>query len=293
MTVRSRRRDRPASVRSEVRADARKLKAGADDVRRGARRAGRKTEKALDNHWVERGARLGYVVRAGLYMVIGILALLVALGLRSEGTDQRGSLFLLRGSPLLYPVLITVIVGLGGYSLWGFVRAVFDPLHRGSDANGIVARLGFAWSGLSYTGLLLFTIQFLLGATRQDGHDSIQVAVRTALDRPFGAVATGLAGVIAVAAGLGQFVDAYRAGFKKDLKRGTMSRRERLIADGLGRFGMFSRGVIFSMLGWFVLQAALHHDARRAESMGATFRILAAEPFGHAILAAVAVGFVA
>ncbi|MHB8510499.1 MAG: DUF1206 domain-containing protein, partial [Candidatus Dormibacteria bacterium] len=42
-----------------------------------------------------------------------------------------------------------------------------------------------------------------------------------------------------------------------------------------------------------VLQAALHHDARRAESMGATFRILAAEPFGHAILAAVAVGFVA
>jgi len=57
-----------------------------------------------------------------------------------------------------------------------------------------------------------------------------------------------VAGAIAVAGGLAQFVDAYRAGFRRDLARHEMSEAERTAADLLGRFGMLSRGVTFSVV---------------------------------------------
>ena len=56
---------------------------------------------------------------------------------------------------------------------------------------------------------------------------------------------------------------------------------------------MFSRGVIFTMLGGFVLQAGLHHDQSRAHGMGAAFAVLAGTPLGHPLFAIVALGFVA
>ena len=111
--------------------------------------------------------------------------------------------------------------------------------------------------------------------------------------QPFGIFITGVVGVIAVLVGLGRFLDAYKAGFRKDLKRGEMSRDEQRIANALGRFGMFSRGVIFSMLGSFIIQAALHHDAGRAEGMGVAMQTLAQQPGGHLALFVVASGFIA
>ena len=186
-----------------------------------------------------------------------------------------------------------MITGLVGYSAWGFIRAVFDPLRRGSDPTGVAARLGFAWSGLSYAGLLMFTVQLMLGKTRGNDSDSISNAVATVLQRPLGSWLALVAGLVAVGAGLAQFGDAYRASFKKDLHRHAMSRAERVTADTLGRFGMISRGVIFTMLGWFIVEAALHRDAARAQGMGAAFQVLATQPAGHLLLAIVALGFIA
>jgi hypothetical protein len=255
--------------------------------------AGSQIKRAAANPWLERAARLGYVVRGVLYGVMGFLALSLALGQVGTTPDMKGSLFLLNGNPLAAAFLVVVIVGLTAYSIWGFTRAIYDPLGRGHKPVGIAARLGFAWSGLSYAALVLFAAGFLVGATHAADTDSMQKLVRTILARPSGAIAITIAGVIGVATGLGQFVDAYRAGFKQDLQRDRMSRAERLTVDSLGRFGMFSRGVVFTLLGWFVLQAGLQHDASKAQGITVAFQEILRQPFGHMILAVVALGFVA
>jgi hypothetical protein len=260
---------------------------------RQARRVSRSGRKAAANPWVERLARLGYGVRGVLYGVMGVLALELAFGVGTTPGDQRKSLFLLAGNPLGGVLLVVVVVALGAYSLWGFVRAIYDPLGRGKDAPGVISRLGFAWSGLNYAALMIFALEFLIGATKGDGSDSLQKAVAEIMSAPAGQYITIVAGGIAMIAGLGQFADAYQAGFRKDLKRNQMNRAERVAADSLGRFGMFSRGVIFTMLGYFVLQAGLHHDPSRAGSMGDAFLAIAQAPLGHLILAVVALGFVA
>ncbi len=102
-----------------------------------------------------------------------------------------------------------------------------------------------------------------------------------------------IAGVIGIFGGLGQFLDAYKAGFRKDLKRNQMTRAQRVTVDSLGRFGMVARGVIFGIVGIFVLVAGLHRDAGDAHSFGPAFAAVAREPLGHVLLALVALGFVA
>lgn len=262
-------------------------------ARRQARRVSRGGLKVAANPWVERLARLGYVVRGVLYGVMGLLALGLAFGVGTSPGDQRKSLYVLTGNPLGGIFLVVVVVALGAYSLWGFVRGIYDPLGRGDDPSGIVSRLGFAWSGLNYAALTIFAVEFMIGATRGDGSDSLQKVVTELMSAPAGQYITIVAGAVAVVAGLGQFADAYQAGFRRDLKRNQMNRAERVTADALGRVGMVARGVVFTMLGYFVLQAGLQHDPSRAGSMGDAFRAIARAPLGHLILALVALGFVA
>jgi hypothetical protein len=260
---------------------------------RRARKANRQAKKATANPLVELVARWGYVVRGLLYGAMGLVALLLAVGRVSHGTDQKGALHYFISNPFGTAVLGTFAVGLAGYSLWGVVRAVYDPLNRGHAPTGLVARLGFAWSGIAYASLLLAVVQVLLGARGTLAKDSVETFVSSALAAPAGQLATGVAGVIAIGAGLAQFVDAWRAGWAKDLKKGEMTQEEWLTAVWFGRFGLVSRGVVFAMTGWFILDAALHQDATRAHGFGAAFDRLLQEPFGHAIVAVVGLGFIA
>jgi hypothetical protein len=259
-----------------------------------ARKANRAVKKGAENEWLERAARLGYVVRGLLYGAMGVFGIGFALGVWHQTTDQRGALYLLRTRPVVQLVVLgAVIVGLAGYSLWGFIRAIYDPLHRGDEPQGIVARLGFAWSGLSYAGLLVFTVQFLFGLTKGNGSDSTQKAVQFIMAHPFGVFLTGVVGVIAIFVGLGQFFDAAKGKWMKDLQLRKMNKEEEAIAAGLGRLGFVARGVIFGMLGWFILLAAIDHDAGKAQGMGQAFQYLAQQPHGHLLLFVVSAGFVA
>jgi hypothetical protein len=48
-----------------------------------------------------------------------------------------------------------VLIGLVSYALWGLVRALLDPLHKGKDLKGIAERVGFLFSTAAYA-LLVF-----------------------------------------------------------------------------------------------------------------------------------------
>lgn len=262
-------------------------------VKSGARAGKRGAKRTAGNPVVVFGFRAGYVMRGLLYAAMGLGALSLAAGRSSHGSDQKGALALVTGRREAVAILVLVAVALAAYSAWGFVRAILDPLRRGDDAGGIVERLGFAWSGLSYAALLIVVIQILIGG-RPDLHsDSVQSLVAVALRTPLGRAGTATAGLIGIAAGVGQFVEAYRAGFKRDLKRGEMEAEVFETAVFLGRFGMASRGVIFLTTGWCVLAAAYTDNGHLARGFGAAFDQLLSGPWGHVLVAVLGIGFIA
>src|SRR5438445_82075 len=102
-----------------------------------------------------------------------------------------------------------------------------------------------------------------------------------------------MGGLVAIGIAIGQFVEAYRAVFERDLKGWEMSQSARSIVVALGRFGMFARGVTFLVVGWFIVQAGLHHDPAQVQGFGGAFLFILSKPFGHLLLRIVALGCVA
>lgn len=255
---------------------------GTDSARRAARNPG-----------LELLERAGYVVRGALYGAMGFLALRVAFSQPGGGaTDLTGSLVFLISNQFGKLILIVAVVGLGAYSVWGMVRAIFDPLHRGSDASGYLERLGFVSSAISYAAIVIFGLKILAGSGA-GSTNSTQQSIASVLNHPAGGFLTVLIGLVAIGVAAGQFIEAYRAGFKSDLKGAEMTETERSVTIALGRFGMFARGVIFLIVGWFVFQAGIHNDPTQVQGFGGAFLFLLGKPYGHLLLGIVALGFVA
>jgi hypothetical protein len=250
-------------------------------------------KRAAANPGLELLERIGYLVRGALYLAMGILALRVALS-KPDGkaVDLPGSLVVLISNQFGKLVLLVIIVGLAAYSLWGFVRAVFDPLRRGSDPTGYIERFGFVSSALSYGAIVAFGIK-ILGGSGGASTDSTRQTISSILEHPQGGWLTLLIGLIVLGVSAGQFVEAYRAEFKNDLKGAEMSEATRNTVTALGRSGMFARGVIFLVVGWFIVQAGLHQDPNEVQGFDGAFMFLLAQPFGHIVLGVVALGIVA
>ncbi|HEX4716485.1 MAG TPA: DUF1206 domain-containing protein, partial [Ktedonobacteraceae bacterium] len=102
-------------------------------------------------------ARMGYAIKGVVYVVIGVLALLLATGLGGSATDQTGALKAIYGSPLGEGfgrfLMVVITIGLFAFALWSLVQAIFDTEGKGRQAKGIIARIGYAAVGVTY-GLL-------------------------------------------------------------------------------------------------------------------------------------------
>ncbi|MDQ2809192.1 MAG: DUF1206 domain-containing protein [Chloroflexota bacterium] len=242
--------------------------------------------------WLEGLARFGYAVRGVLYGTVGLLALLVALGRGGAATDKSGAITVIGNQPFGKFLLLLVVVGLIGYAIWGFVRALLDPMGKGTDAKGLAQRAGYFVSGLSYGALVLPTVQLLLG---NGGNNSGGGSDWTAklLAAPFGPWLVGLIGLIGIGGGLGQMYLAWSNGFQKDFKQWEMAGDTLRWASWVARVGLVARGVIFMMLGFFLIQAARNVDPKQVVGIDGALAKLAHEPAGPWLLGLVALGLVA
>jgi hypothetical protein len=250
-------------------------------------------KRAAANPGLEFLERLGYIVRGVLYIVMGVLALRIALAKPDgQAVSLTGSVVFLIGNQLGKLLLLVIVVGLAAYSVWGLVRAIFDPLHRGSDPSGYIARLGFLSSAVTYAAISLCGVKILMGSGG-GSTDSTRQWISSVLAHPEGGWMTILIGLIVLGIGVGQFVEAYKAAFTRDLKGAEMSETARSVVTLLGRFGMFARGVIFAIVGWFIIQAGLRHDPGKVQGFDGALLYLASQPFGHLVLGIVAFGVMA
>jgi len=254
-------------------------------------RARRAASMVVGNPWIERLARFGTIVRGIVYFVPGVLALRLALGTHGSATTQTGAIEMIGHQPFGRALLGAVAVGLAGYSLWGVIRVLLDPLHKGHSPRGLAKRFGFATSALAYASLFVATLRYLLGAM---GHMAKPYDWTAGLlARPFGAWLVGIVGVCWIAgAGIGEIAKGWRGSFAEDLDLELRSRTERRWAMRLGRVGIVARGVVFAVIGILMVGIATHSNPDHAYGMDRALLTLARQPFGRFLLAAAGLGLV-
>ena len=102
----------------------------------------------------------------------------------------------------------------------------------------------------------------------------------------------GIAGAVVIGVGVWQFVKAWKVKFEEHLRTHRMTASAQCWARRIGRFGLSARGVTFLIIGWFLVRAALHVNAREVRDVGGALRALQQQEYGAWLLGIVALGLV-
>lgn len=250
--------------------------------------------QAASHPWVEKLARFGFAAKGFVYFVVGLLAAQAALGMGGKTTSTSGALTTIVSQPFGKVLLALLSIGLFGYALWRTVETLFDPEHTGErvKAKHIVQRLGYGFSAIAYTGLGFTAVKLIMGAA-SDNRDSTPDWTARLMEQPFGRWLVGLIGLIVLAVGLSHLYQAYKAKFQRYFNLHQMSEAERQWTKRFGQFGIGARGVVFGIVGIFLMLAALHANANEARGVGGALATLTNQPFGPWLLGIVALGLIA
>ncbi|HWS99010.1 MAG TPA: DUF1206 domain-containing protein [Pyrinomonadaceae bacterium] len=268
-----------------------------EEVNSPAKKVSDRAEEVIDDvaasPWMEMLARYGYATKGIVYIVVGGVATLAALGLRGETTDVRGALQEIEDKPFGKVALATVAFGLVGYVLWRWVQALADTDRKGTKLKGVLVRVGYFFSGAVYAGLAATAAKVLIDVDEPDSSSDIQEDwIASVMGIPLGRTLIILAGAFTVGFGLYQIYKGFKAKFRKRLKLAEMSENKITVATWSGRIGYASRGVVFCIIGFFAVQAALHFNPDEAKGLDEALATLAQNYYGAWALLAVAVGLI-
>ncbi len=241
----------------------------------------------------EQAGRVGLASRGFMYLVAAGLALRLSFGDR-ERVDRDGALDALARQRLGSVLLVLMALGFAGYAAWRFTRA-FTGAKEGRNGSSSqpdwLRRAADVGRGLIYVGAGYQAVRVLFGGRDEGGGGETETDLTVKLlSSPWGRVLVAL-----IAAGIlvGGAVLAWRGlreKFAECLDMRKVPKRWRDIVPVIGQIGFVARGLIFALVGFFFLRAAIFFDAQEAVGVSGALGRLAKQPWGPVLLTAVAAG---
>jgi len=244
--------------------------------------------RAADSPAAHALARAGLTARGVIYILIGWLAVEVAMGTSKGEADQAGALQLLASKS--YGAVLLWLLGIGfvSYALWRLSEAAFGVTGEG---NGAGPRLKSLARGLAYAGFAYLTFQVISGVHSSQAGRQVDVTA-TVMHHSGGRWLVGIVGLVIVIAGAALVIEGIRRHFMKHLDTSRMSAPTRRVVEWLGVIGTTARGVVFALAGVLVIDAAVTYNASKAGGVDKALLTLRDQPFGTFLLAIAAVGLI-
>ncbi|KUG07998.1 hypothetical protein ASU33_07255 [Solirubrum puertoriconensis] len=228
-----------------------------------------------------------------MYTVLGVLAVMAATGTEGGRTASKTQVLqTIQDMPMGRWLLGLVALGLAGYVIWRLVQAIRDTEGHGNDAKGMGKRLAYAASALGY-GVLAYIAgkAAFENTSANSGGNSRQSFVATLLEQSYGQWLVGAIGLTVIGIGIYQLMRAYSGSFAKHVNSSRIPANQQRMVHRVGQLGYTARGIVWAILGYFLIQAAMHSNANEAQGTEGAFDFLAS--MGSGIMLVVALGLVA
>ena len=245
-------------------------------------------DRLARTHEFEALARAGLAARGVVYAIIGLLALKLALGDGGKATNQQGALRTIADRPFGKTLLVLVAIGLAGYALWRLLRAALGhgPEQHDSGSDRVAALA----SGIAYAILCVTAVKILAGASTGSG--TPKKATGGVLDWAGGPLLVGIAGAALIGVAGYQAYKGIKKKFLEDSKTEQMSHGVKRAFTALGVFGHVARAVVFTLIGYGLIKAAIDYDPDKAIGLDGALRKLANASYGPWLLGLVAAGLI-
>jgi hypothetical protein len=183
-------------------------------------------------------------------------------------------------------------VGLAGYAAWRLAEAFLGTTLEGGDEKSALKRASYLARAVWYAGLSAVAFSVLFGADEQSGREEDRATAWT-LERPLGRWVVAAIGVGVLVAGVWNVWRGATAGFRKNLKTRKMSELEDRGFSAIGVLGHVSRGLVFGVIGLFLVRAAYEYDPKETVGLDGALSELVRRDYGDTLLGLVATGLLA
>jgi hypothetical protein len=219
--------------------------------------------------------RFGYGALGAAYVALGAAAVQIAVaGARDRVLGFSGALRRLLEQPHGAVLVSGIAAGLAAFVLARFLDAADrrrGPLFRAVAAADALAHAGLAWAAIA----LALGIRRGRGATRP--------ALAWLLSQAWGPGALELAAFAVIAIGAFQLWQGLRGLPRRQLSPRPLGPAAPA-AIRIGRFGLFVRGIVTAIIGWFLLETARDADPRKFHEIGGALEVLRRMPAGGLLL---------
>ncbi len=239
-------------------------------------------------------ARTGLIAKGIIYCLIGVIAFMAAFelnGQTNEDASKKGVFEIISRQTGGKILLGVVVLGLLCYCAWRFYE-VFNKKDSGFSKKSNGKRLRYLFSGLVYLSLAVYGAKMLL-FNEYDNGDSTQETAANLLNKPFGQWLLGIFGLIIAGVGIYQAWYGLSEKYRKHVGSLGMQSRNAKVILVAGKAGYIARGVVWLIISWLLLKAAMHASSKEAGDTGKAFGFLEDSPFGSYMLGALGVGLIA
>lgn len=223
-----------------------------------------------------------------LHILIGWLAIQLALGQPAGQASESGAFQALAQAPGGGVLLWTVAVGFGALALFQLTSALVGV--PGTDAQHQTgARIKSAAKGVLYAVLAYTSARYAQGGSAGGDQESLTAGI---FAMPGGRWIVGLVGLVIIGVGVFHVVKGWRKKFLNDL-RGVGGQGVGTAVVRLGQAGYVAKGVALGVLGGLFVAAAATADPSRAGGLDEALKTIHDQPFGTALLFVIGLGIAA
>ena len=238
-------------------------------------------------------ARWGLVSKGTILVLVGVIAGDVASGVGERLRDRGGALATLSDEWYGKALVFVVAVGLAGYAAWRFAEGVLGRPLEGGKKEGWLKRIGYFARAAWYLGLFAIAVGVLAGADESGGSREEDRVTARVMEWPLGRWIVAGVGLGILGAGVFNLWRGVTRRFRKKLKLRKMSDLEDKAFTAIGVVGHLARGVVFSLIGFFLVRAAWQYDPEDAVGLDGALAEILRQDYGDTLLGIVAIGLIA
>ncbi|HEY0458886.1 MAG TPA: DUF1206 domain-containing protein [Pyrinomonadaceae bacterium] len=251
-------------------------------------------EETVRKPFVRKIARLGFYTKGFLFIIIGVLAVMVAIGERGgELADPTGALAHVATLDFGKILLIIFIAGAVSHGFWNILRGAADVDDAGKNWQGIVKRSIAVGIGIFYVWLAFSAFRILVTERVEPANGEVQKTIaQVFLALPLGAILLFLIGLSTIGAGIHECYSGLTGKYQENFRTFTIGKNQLRLINILGLLSFTARAIIFCLVGYFFISAAIHYNADEVIGIDGALAILAQTYYGKTMLFITAAGLV-
>ncbi len=251
-------------------------------------------EETVRKPFIKKIARLGFYTKGFLFIVIGILGVMVATGQRGgELADPTGALARIAMLDFGRILLMVFIAGAVGHGFWNILRGAADVDNAGDKWQGIVKRFIAIGIGIFYIWLAFSAFNILVSERVANGNGEVQKTIaQVFLALPLGAILLFLIGLITIGTGIHECYSGITGKYQENFRLFALGKGQLRFVSILGILSFTARAIIFCLVGYFFISAAIHYNAEEVIGIDGALAILAQTYYGKTILFITSAGLV-